>query len=107
MEKTKTTKFLGSFSLSKNGGGGGGLTPSITWYTGNIGTTVTILDTSSYNYVEVYKNGVLLQETADYSISETTLTLQTALDSADKIAIKVNSLSSADLNAIENKLSGI
>ena len=92
---------------SKNGGGAGGLTPSITWYTGNTGTTVTILDTSSYNYVEVYKNGVLLQETADYSISETTLTLQTALDSADKIAIKVNSLSSADINAIENKLSGI
>ena len=26
MEKTKTTKFLGSFSLSKNGGGAGGTT---------------------------------------------------------------------------------
>ena len=100
--------FNNNLFLQENGGGGGGgLTPSITWYTGNTGTTVTILDTSSYNYVEVYKNGVLLQETADYSISETTLTLQTALDSDDKIAIKVNSLSSADINAIENKLSGI
>lgn len=76
-------------------------TPAITWYTGNTGTTLTILDTSDANLVEIYKNGLLLQQTQDYSISGTTLTLTTALEATDKIAVKVNDMSSADLDAIE------
>ncbi len=63
--------------------------PTLTWYTGNTGTTVTIADTSSANLVKIYKNGVLLEPTADYSISGTTLTLVTALVSTDKITTEV------------------
>ena len=98
-------------SIVANGGSGGGggssLVPSITWYTGNTGTTITVLDTTSYNYVEVYKNGVLLEDTEDYTINGTTLTLETALVAEDKIAIKINSLSSLNVNNIESELSGI
>lgn len=63
--------------------------PTLTWYTGNTGATVTIADTSSADLVKVYKNGILLEPTADYSISGTTLTLVTALESTDKITIEV------------------
>lgn len=63
--------------------------PTLTWYTGNTGTTVTIADTSSANLVKIYKNGILLEPTADYSISGTTLTLVTALVSTDKITLEV------------------
>ena len=67
----------------------GGSAPTLTWYTGNTGTTVTIADTTSASLVKVYKNGILLQPTEDYSISGTTLTLVSALESQDKIIIEV------------------
>lgn len=67
----------------------GSSAPTLTWYTGNTGTTVTISDTSSANLVKIYKNGILLEPTADYSISGTTLTLVTALVSTDKITVEV------------------
>lgn len=82
-------------------------TPTVNWYTGNTGTTITILDTSSANLVDVYKNGLLLQNLEDYSISGTTLTLTTALDATDKICVKVDNTSSADLTAIQTLLSNI
>lgn len=82
-------------------------TPTQNWYTGNTGTTITILDTSSANLVDVYKNGVLLQNLEDYSISGTTLTLITALEATDKICVKVDNTSSADLQAIQTLLSNI
>ena len=63
----------------------GGGAPTLTWYTGNTGTTVTIADTSSATLIKIYKNGILLEPTADYSISGTTLTMVTALVSTDKI----------------------
>lgn len=63
--------------------------PTLTWYTGNTGTTVTIASTASANLVKIYKNGILLEPTADYSISGTTLTLVTALVSTDKITLEV------------------
>lgn len=63
--------------------------PTLTWYTGNTGTSVTIADTTSANLVKIYKNGILLEPTADYSISGTTLTLVTALVSTDKITLEV------------------
>lgn len=67
----------------------GGGAPTLTWYTGNTGTTVTIADTSGADLVKIYKNGILLEPTADYSISGTTLTLVTALVSTDKITVEV------------------
>lgn len=67
----------------------GASAPTLTWYTGNTGTTVTIADTASANLVKIYKNGILLEPTADYSISGTTLTLVTALVSTDKITLEV------------------
>ena len=82
-------------------------TPTQNWYTGNTGTTITILDTSSANLVDVYKNGVLLQNLEDYNISGTTLTLTTALEATDKICVKVDNTSSADLQAIQTLLSNI
>lgn len=63
--------------------------PTLTWYTGNTSTTVTIADTSSANLVKIYKNGILLQPTEDYSISGTTLTLVTALVATDKITTEI------------------
>ncbi|MBO7735889.1 MAG: hypothetical protein J6S67_25190 [Methanobrevibacter sp.] len=68
---------------------GGGGAPTLTWYTGNTGTTVTIADTTGATLVKIYKNGLLLQPTADYTISSTTLTLVDALVSTDKITTEV------------------
>lgn len=62
--------------------------PTITWYTNNTGTTVTIADTSAANLVKIYKNGLLLQPTEDYTISGTTLTMVTALVLTDKITVE-------------------
>lgn len=78
----------------------GGGAPTLTWYTGNTGTTLTIEDTSSANLVKVYRNGILLQPADvdsdesdynfnDYSISGTTLTLAIALTEEDKITLEV------------------
>lgn len=84
------------YFLQKTAGGvqwsevqSGGDAPTLTWYTGNTGTTVTISDTSSADLVKIYKNGLLLQPTEDYTISGTTLTLVTALVSTDKITVEV------------------
>ena len=73
--------------------------PQYTWYTGNTGTSITIVDTSNANLVLVYKNGLLLQPPTedsdsdaiinDYSISGTTLTLTSELIAADKITVAI------------------
>lgn len=75
-------------AINNKTGGGSVSSPTLTWYTGQTGTTLTILDTSAAVCVKVYKNGVLLQPTQDYSISGTTLTLTTALVATDKIIIE-------------------
>ena len=62
---------------------------TLTWYTGKTGTTVTISNTSSASLVKIYKNGLLLQPTEDYTISGTTLTLTTPLVATDKITTEV------------------
>ena len=72
-------------AISQSSGG----TPTLTWYVGNTGTTLTITDTSTSSLVKVYKNGILLQPTDDYSISGTTLTLVTALVASDKITTEI------------------
>lgn len=64
--------------------------PTLTWYTVSVaGNTLTIADTSSAQLVKVYKNGLLLEPTADYSISGTTLTMVTALVVGDKVTTEV------------------
>jgi len=68
---------------------GGGGAPTLTWYTGNTGATVTISDTSAATLVKIYKNGLLLQPTEDYTVSGTTLTLVTALVATDKITTEI------------------
>lgn len=67
-----------------------GSIPTLTWYTvSTAGNTLTIADTSSAQLVKIYKNGLLLEPTADYSISGTTLTMVTALVVGDKITTEV------------------
>lgn len=70
--------------------GGGGSVPTLTWYSvSTAGNTLTIADTSSAQLVKVYKNGLLLQPTDDYTISGTTLTTVAALVVGDKITTEV------------------
>lgn len=69
---------------------GGASAPTLTWYTvSTAGNTLTIADTSSAQLVKIYKNGLLLQPTEDYSISGTTLTTVTAMVVGDKITMEV------------------
>lgn len=82
-----TTITANNGVISAVGGGGGA--PTLTWYTGATGTTVTVSDTTGATLVKVYKNGLLLQPTEDYTISGTTLTLVTALVATDKITTEV------------------
>ena len=71
-------------------GGSGGSVPTLTWYTvSTAGNTLTIADTSSAQLVKVYKNGLLLQPTDDYTISGTTLTTVSAMVVGDKITTEV------------------
>jgi hypothetical protein len=65
------------------------LSPSLTWYSGTRGNTLTIADTSAAKLVKIYKNGILLQPSADYTISGTTLTMDVSLVETDKIALEV------------------
>lgn len=67
----------------------GGGAPTLYWYTGITGSTVTVASTSGATLVKVYKNGLLLQPTEDYSLSGTTLTMVSALVSTDKITLEV------------------
>jgi hypothetical protein len=46
-------------------------------------------DTSSARLVKVYRNGVLLQSTADYTISGTSLVVRTPLTATEKITLEV------------------
>ena len=68
----------------------GGSVPTLTWYTvSSAGNTLTIADTSSAQLVKIYKNGLLLQPTEDYTISGTTLTTVSAMVVGDKITTEV------------------
>lgn len=64
---------------------------TITYFTGTTGIT---LDTGLTlgNAIMVFKNGVLLQPTEDYTISGSTITFTTALVSTDKIAVLIGLL---------------
>lgn len=65
------------------------LIPTLTWYTGNTGTTITIVDTTNALCLKIYKNGILLEPTTDYTASGTTLTLTTTVEASDKITVEI------------------
>ena len=78
------------------GGAGGGSSATLNFFEGTTGTS---LDTQLTlgNAVMVFKNGVLLQPTEDYTISGSTITFVTALEATDKIAVINGNLSAIDL----------
>lgn len=86
----------------KGGSGGGGSQATINFFEGTTGAT---LDTelSLGNSVFVFKNGVLLQPTEDYTISSSVITFVTALVSTDKIAVINGNLSAIDLTPYKLK----
>lgn len=94
----------GSLVKGGNGGSGGGgsSTATINYFEGTTGTT---LDTQLTlgNAVMVFKNGVLLQPTEDYTISSSTITFVTALVSTDKIAVINGNLDTIDLTLYRTK----
>ena len=51
--------------------------------------TLTIADTTGAYLVKVYKNGLLMEPTADYTVSGASLIMITALGSTDKIAVEI------------------
>jgi len=68
-------------------GGGGASVPTLTWHTGETGTTLTAAEISGKTLIKVYKNGMLLQSGSDndYTISGTVITFETSLVATDKI----------------------
>jgi len=82
--------------------GGGSSTATLNFFDGVTGTT---LDTqlSLGNAVMVFKNGVLLQPTEDYTISSSTITFVTALEATDKIAVVNGNLDAIDLTPYQTK----
>lgn len=89
-------KKSNGLNFTASGGGGGSSTATINYFDGITGTT---LDTqlSLGNAVMVFKNGVLLQPTEDYTISGSTITFVTALEATDKIAVVNGNLSAINL----------
>lgn len=77
------------------------------WYTNNTGKTITVADTTGCQSVHVFKNGILLQPTQDYTISGTTLTLVSDLVASDKIILERCNLLSGDNLVRSNSVSTI
>ena len=90
-----------------SGGGGGSSTATINFF--DITTTTSTLDTqlSLGNAVMVFKNGVLLQATADYTISGSVITFITSLGNGDKIAVINGNLTAIDLTPYKQKAESI
>lgn len=68
---------------------GGGKLPVLTWYKEQEGTTITAVGLEDAELVKVYKNGLLLEPEADYTISGEEITFVTALELSDKITTEV------------------
>lgn len=87
IKTVNNTSLLGSGNITIESGSSG---PTRTWYKNNTGSTITIADTSSAHSVAIYRNGVLLEPTDDYTISGTTLTLVgDPLTASEKITLEV------------------
>ena len=93
---------IGNGIGNSGNGGGGSSTATINYFDNITGTT---LDTQLTlgNSVMVFKNGVLLEPTEDYTISGSTITFVTALVSTDKIAVINGNLSAVDLTPYMQK----
>lgn len=96
MSKGTLLKSFVKGSGGSGGGGGGSSSATINYFEGTTGTT---LDThlTLGNSVFVFKYGVLLEPTKDYTISSSTITFVTALEAIDKIAVINGNLSAIDL----------
>ena len=92
----------GSIVKGSGGSGGGGSSATLNFFDGVTGTT---LDTQLTlgNAVMVFKNGVLLQATADYTISGSVITFITSLENGDKIAVINGNLTAIDLTPYKQK----
>ena len=79
----------GVTTIASSASGGGA--PTLTWYDSFTEgqTNITISSTSGASLVKVYRNGLLLQPAADYSISGTTLTMLIGLGINDKVTLEV------------------
>lgn len=63
--------------------------PTITWHDNISGTTLSASEINGANLVKIYKNGILLRITIDYTISGTTITFVEPLVTSDMIATEV------------------
>ncbi len=62
---------------------------TLKYYTNNTGTQLTVDDTSKASILKVYKNGMLLAPTGDFTASGTTITFVDALEATDTIAVEI------------------
>lgn len=88
-----TTVYLGKAApgIGASGGdGGGGTIPTLEWYPGVDGSTLSFnKDLSGAKLLKVYKDGVLLQKGIDYSVFNNEITFTTALTSSNRIALEI------------------
>ena len=76
--------------------------PSIEWYSNNEGTTLDVgknLETAKL--VEIYKNGLLLENSVDYTISGSEITFTESLTTSTKIAVKIYGETEVETTEIE------
>ena len=86
----KNSLIIGSIFAGNGGNNNKNSIPTLTWYTDNEGTTLTLgVDLSTAKLVEIYRDGLLQQEDVDYTINKNVITFTEALLSSTKIAIKV------------------
>lgn len=86
----KNSLIIGSIFAGNGGNDNKNSIPTLTWYTDNEGTTLTLgVDLSTAKLVEIYRDGLLQQEDVDYTINKNVITFMEALSSSTKIAIKV------------------
>ena len=90
----------GSLVKNTGGSGGGGSAVTINYFDGVTGTTLNTQLTLG-NSVMVFKNGVLLEPTNDYTISSSTITFVTALEATDKIAVINGDLNGIDVTSFQ------
>lgn len=88
-----TTVYLGKAAPgigASSGSGGGGTIPTVEWYPGVDGSTLSFnKDLSGAKLLKVYKDGVLLQEGVDYAVSGNELTFTTALTTSNKVTLEI------------------
>lgn len=74
---------------AEGGGGGSGKPPVLTWHKDVEGSSLQAAEVVDAALVKVYKNGLLLEPEADYSISSEEIIFVTELELQDKITTEV------------------